>query len=535
MQKFISRRLPPSLLDMAQSRLSEMGELAINFFDPRAAIADRQTPVLRNYDRDGRRVDEIEFHPSYLEMVERSYGAGLVSFHYDEELRKRYGYIPYAFSFALSYLFAQAESGLFCPVCMTDGVARVLTKFGNRELRERFIPRLTARDPKDLYQGAMFLTERQGGSDVGANTTRAIRDKESWRLYGEKWFCSNAGAEAILALARPEGAPEGTRGLGLFLVPKFLEDGTRNYYRINRLKDKLGVRSMPTGEITLDGAVAYTVGEVERGFSYMTEMLNLSRLYNAVASIAIMRRAVFEAMTHACARHAFGRPIIEFPLMHRSLADLIVEQQAAFHFVFEAIRLIDLIDSGQSDISTERQLRLFTPLIKYYTAKLSVWAASEAMEVLGGNGYIEEFVTARLLRDAQVLPIWEGTTNILVLDAIRAISKEQAHEPVFAAIRSRLSGSEPLLSAETTIVEQRLTSLTDRIGSLIKGGSEEVFAAKEVTDELSRLIEASLLIAAADDEQSRALARYFSAKHFGPSPTLETARIIVINESASFK
>src|SRR6185436_20790600 len=178
------------------------------------------------YDREGRRIDEIEFHPAYLEMVERSYGSGLVALHYDEDLRKRYGYIPYSLSFSLSYLFAQAESGLFCPVCMTDGVARVLTRFGDSELKRRFLPRLTARDPRDLYQGAMFLTEKQGGSDVGANTTRAVRTGDGWRLYGDKWFCSNAGAEAILALARPEGAPEGTRGLGLFLVPKYLEDGT---------------------------------------------------------------------------------------------------------------------------------------------------------------------------------------------------------------------------------------------------------------------------------------------------------------------
>jgi alkylation response protein AidB-like acyl-CoA dehydrogenase len=522
-------------MDLAESQLAEMGELAVKFFDPRAAIADRQTPVLKNYDREGRRIDEIEFHPAYLEMVERGYGSGLVALHYDEDLRNRYGYIPYAFSLSLSYLFAQAESGLFCPVCMTDGVARVLTRFGDSELKRRFLPRLTARDPRDLYQGAMFLTEKQGGSDVGANTTRAVRTGDGWRLYGDKWFCSNAGAEAILALARPEGAPEGTRGLGLFFVPKYLEDGTRNHYRINRLKDKLGVRSMPTGEISLEGAVAYPVGDVERGFSYMAEMINLSRLYNAVASIALMRRAVFEAVSHARSRQAFGRPIIELPLMQRTLADLIVEQQAAFYFVFEAVKLIDQIDSGQADQTTGRQLRLFTPLIKYHTAKLAVWAASEAMEVLGGNGYIEEFVTARLLRDAQVLPIWEGTTNILVLDAMRAMGKEQSHEPVLAAIRARLRGpQEQYLSAEIATLEQRLGPLSDRIGSLLKGSPEEVFAAKEVTDELALLIEASLLIAESDDEPGRAAARYFVARHFGPAPRLETAKTIVSNENQAY-
>src|SRR5262249_2952735 len=181
--------------------------------------------------------------------------------------------------------------------------------------------------------------------------------------YGDKWFCSNAGAEVILVLARPEGAPPGTRGLGLFLMPKYLDDGSRNRYRINRLKDKLGVRSMPTGEISLDGATAYAVGDVERGFHYMAEMINLSRLYNAVASVALMRRAVYEAVSQALSRKAFGQTIIEFPLMIRTLADLIVEQQASFEFVFEAVRLIDLIDSGKADSSVEKQLRLLTPLI----------------------------------------------------------------------------------------------------------------------------------------------------------------------------
>ncbi|MEW6730289.1 MAG: acyl-CoA dehydrogenase family protein [Acidobacteriota bacterium] len=534
LQRFISRRLPPVLLESAERQLIEMGEQAVKFFDPRAALADRHTPVLRNYDRYGNRVDEIDFHPAYLDMVERAYGAGLVALHYDEQMRTHYGYIPYTFSLTLCYLFAQAESGLFCPVCMTDGAARVLTKFADENLKRRFLPRLTARKRADLYQGAMFLTEQQGGSDVGANTTRAVRAERGWQLYGRKWFCSNAGAEVMLVLARPDGAHDGTRGLGLFLVPKWLDDGTRNNYRIDRLKDKLGVRSMPTGEVTFEGTFAYAVGNVERGFAYMAEMINLSRLYNAVASVAIMRRAVYEAVAHASTRSAFGRLVIEFPLMQRTLADLIVEQQAAFQILFEGVRLIDLIDNNQSDTTTERQLRLLTPLIKYYTARQAVWAASEAMEVLGGNGYIEEFVTARLLRDAQVLPIWEGTTNILTLDAVRAMTKEEAHEPLLAAIRERLNTPEAqALGTEVMAVGTGLETLLQRLRRLLEGRPEDIFAAREVTDELVRLVEASLLVAAADDEPARARARYFLAKHFGTGARPELANIIVASESAA--
>lgn len=532
LQQFMRRRLPAALVDFAEGQLAEMGALAADFFDQRAALADRHQPVLRNYDRNGKRIDEIEFHPAYPEMVERAYGAGLVAFHYDESMRARFGYVPYSFSLTLCYLFAQSESGLFCPVCMTDGAARVIKKFADEKLQARFLPRLTARKVSELYQGAMFLTEKQGGSDVGANSTRAVREGEGWRLYGDKWFCSNAGAEVILALARPEGAPAGTRGLGLFLVPKYLEDGTRNHYRINRLKDKLGVRSMPTGEITLEGAVAYPLGEVERGFSYMAEMINLSRLYNAVASIAIMRRAVFEAVSHANLREAFGRPVIEYPLMQRTLADLIVEHQAAFQIVFEAVRLIDLIDSGQGDEAVGKQLRLLTPLIKYYTGRQAVWAASEAMEVLGGNGYIEEFVTARLLRDAQVLPIWEGTTNILTLDAVRAMIKERAHEPLLQSLRARLRMPEAEFAAAEikSMVEPRLDKLAASFTSVLSGGEAALFVARDATDELVRLVEASLLIVAAEDETGRARARYYINKHFGAGADYQAAATVVASE-----
>jgi alkylation response protein AidB-like acyl-CoA dehydrogenase len=426
-------------------------------------------------------------------------------------------------------MFAQAESGLYCPICMTDGVARVLLKFGSDEVKQQFFPRLTAQNVETLYQGAMFLTEKQGGSDVGANTTKAVKDSSGWKLYGDKWFCSNAGAEMILALARPEGAPEGTRGLGLFLVPKYLENGERNSYTINRLKDKLGVRSMPTGEITLNGAIAYPIGDVERGFHYMAEMINLSRLYNSVASIAIVRRAVYEAVSYAKSRTAFGKQIIDFPLMQHVLADMIVESRAAFHFVFEAIRLLDLIDSGVATPDDEKQLRLMTPLAKYYTAKLAVWAASESMEVLGGNGYIEEFVTARLLRDAQVLPIWEGATNILVLDAIRAMTKEESHKPLLASVERRLESTNQGLAER---INNRKHLLNAELERLLR--EKKVFTGRSITDSLVKVVQASLL-AADQHENGQDVTEYFIEKHFYGKVREELARKIVAFESkASF-
>jgi alkylation response protein AidB-like acyl-CoA dehydrogenase len=330
--------------------------------------------------------------------------------------------------FALGYLFAMAEMGLYCPLCMTDGVARVLTKHGTHEQVMSVVPHLTATDRERLWTGGMFLTERAGGSDVGANETVARKAADgTWLLSGRKWFCSNVDAEAVLVTARPEGAPDGTRGLRTFLLLTRDNPG----FVIDRLKDKLGVRSMPTGEITLTDAPAEEVG----GFAAMADMLNLSRLYNSIASVAVIGRAVHEARWYAERRHAFGRPIIEFPLALETLADLEAEHVAAMLLAFEAVDALRRADAG--DAEGAQLLRILTPIAKAVTGKLAVPCVSEAMEILGGNGYIEDWVMPRLLRDAQVLPIWEGTTNILMLDALRVINKDASHELLLARIRTR--------------------------------------------------------------------------------------------------
>ena len=437
--------LPPHTRTWLEPQLVRMGELAPSYVAPRAVICDKQTPVLRQYDRLGERgIDTCEYPPAYYEMERVAYGSGIVALKYERETRKEHGASLQAAGFALGYVFAQAEAGLFCPVCMTDGVARVLDLYGPEPLAREWIPRLASRAWDPLATGAMFLTEKQGGSDVGAAETRAVAQADgSWRLYGEKWFCSNVDAEAVLVLGRPEGAPEGTRGLGLFLVP-----GEQPARKIRRLKDKLGVRSMPTGEVELDGAIGYAVGDVDRGFKQMADMLNLSRLYNALTSVAVMRRALWEATTYARARRSFGKSLISHPLFREVIADVAAEWLGALHLVFEAIRAFDSADGprlGLPSPNAERDLklvRILTPLAKLHTGKLAVWAASESLEMVGGNGYIEEFPTARLLRDAQVLPVWEGTTNILTLDVLRACAKVGAHQPLLAMVDDAALGPE---------------------------------------------------------------------------------------------
>jgi acyl-CoA dehydrogenase len=356
-------------------------------------------------------------------MERIAYGSGMIAMKYQTHEHSAAAPIV---GFALGYLFSMAEMGLYCPLCMTDGVARVLTRHGTHDQVMRVVPHLTSTDTSTLWTGGMFLTERAGGSDVGANQTAARKDADgTWRLTGHKWFCSNVDARAVLVTARPEGASAGTNGLRTFLLLTRDNPGVT----IERLKDKLGVRSMPTGEVTLNDAVAEEVG----GFHAMAEMLNLSRLYNSVASCGVIGRAVYEARHYIERRHAFGRPIVEWPLAQATFFDMEAEHVAAMLLTFETVDALCRADAGDADAA--RVLRILTPIAKAVTGKLAVPCVSEAMELIGGNGYIEESPMPRLLRDAQVLPIWEGTTNILVLDALRVMHKDGSQELLLSRIR----------------------------------------------------------------------------------------------------
>ena len=419
------RKLSEGAWAWAEPQLAAMGEQAARVVAPLAAIADRETPRLVTHDERGRRVSRVEYHAAYREMERIAYGSGMIAMKYQTHEHSKAA--PFA-GFALGYLFAMAEAGLYCPLCMTDGVARVLTRHGTHDQVMRVVPHLTSSDPATLWTGGMFLTERAGGSDVGANETVARKDADgNWRLSGHKWFCSNVDAQAVLITARPEGASEGTNGLRTFLLLTRDNPG----FTIERLKNKLGVRSMATGEVTLDDAPAEEVG----GFAAMAEMLNLSRLYNAVASCGVIGRAVYEARHYIERRHAFGRPVMEWPLAQETFFDIEAEHIAALLLTFETVDALCRADAGDAD--AKRLLRVLTPIAKAVTGKLAVPCVSEAMELIGGNGYIEESPMPRLLRDAQVLPIWEGTTNILVLDALRVMNKDGGEELLLSRIRSR--------------------------------------------------------------------------------------------------
>jgi acyl-CoA dehydrogenase len=482
--------------ERARPHLTAMGEVAGGELDELAALADKNPPTLRAFDQGGRRVDEVVFHPSYKAMERIAFSRfGLAALSHRDGVLGWPGRVPQTVKYALSYLFAQSEFGLLCPVNMTDSAARMLEHYGSPELKAAWIPRLTTTDFDQLLQGTQWMTERTGGSDVGAATTIARQDRDgTWRLWGDKWFCSNANTDLALTLARPEGAPAGTRGLGMFLVPKRLPDGSKNGWIINRLKDKFGSRSMASGEVSYQGAVAYVVGEVDAGFKQMMEMVNLSRLSNAMRAAGIMRRALLESLVHARGRAAFGGPLLALPLLRVSVLEMLLDVEAAASVVFSSAAIFDRWNRGSAE---HRQLfRILTPIAKCWITARARTVTSEAMNVRGGNGYIEEWVNARLVRDAYLGSIWEGATPIVALDVQRAIVRERCHEPLFAAIGGQLQQvTEPAAKPWVDLVQESVESLKHRIDAWAPLSREEAeLEAKPAADQLYHLLAASLLL-----------------------------------------
>lgn len=424
-----------------EPHLAELGELAGGRLAELSDQAERHPPELRSRDRFGRDEETIEFHPAYREMEAIAFGRfGLQAMTHKPGVMGWAEKYPPLAKYIFHYLFAQSEFGLLCPVNLTDSSSDLIDRYGSEDLRERYLPHIWSQDMSELYRCAQFMTEKAGGSDVGAAELLATRDGEHWRLWGEKWFCSNVDAELAVLLARPEGAVEGGRGLGLFLMPKVLPDGTRNGYRIRRLKDKLGSRGMASGEIVFEGAVAYQLGDLNRGLKQMLEMVNSSRVSHLARAAGMMRRCVNEAMQASRHRSAFKKAVIEHPLMQRQLLKLIVPTEQALSALFHAGSF-----TGRTDAHAKAVLRMLTPVYKYRACRDNVPVAVGAMEARGGNGYIEDWPNARLVRDAPLGLLWEGTSNINALDAIqRSVAKERAHLALRDDLAERLETARDL-------------------------------------------------------------------------------------------
>jgi len=448
--------LPHADFEKLEPHFDRLGELAGGRLDELARIADKHPPVLYPRDRFGRDEDWIDYHGSYREMEAIAFGD--FQFHAMSHRTGSLGMdrpLPAVAKYTLQYLFVQAEFGLMCPISVTDTSIHLIGKFASPELKDYLLPKMLSGDIATMWKGTQFMTERAGGSDVGAIETIARFEDGEWRLYGDKWFCSHADADVALLLARPEGAPSGTKGLALFVLPRRLKDGRRNAYRIVRLKDKLGTRSMASGEILLQGAVAYLVGDSKAGLKQMMEQVNLSRLSHGVRAAAMMRRCLNEAMVCARSRVAFGKTIIEYKLLRRQLLKIMLPVEQSLSMILFAAGAMDRANEGERD--AESLLRILTPLLKFRACRDNIPVATGAMEVRGGNGYIEEWVQARLIRDAHIGVLWEGTSNINALDIItRAVGKSRTHHPLRAALEARLDEATALPAAFRARLRERL-------------------------------------------------------------------------------
>ncbi|HLJ65156.1 MAG TPA: acyl-CoA dehydrogenase family protein, partial [Stellaceae bacterium] len=434
------RRLLPLYLEASwrarlEPHFDHLGAIAGGRLDELAATADRHPPVLHVRDPLGRDAEWIEYHPSYREMEKIAFADfALHAMSHRAGVLGSPAPLPAVGKYVFQYLFVEGEFGLMCPISLTDTAIFLIRRHGSQKLKDLLLPRMLSADPAVMWKGAQFMTERAGGSDVGAIETVAHSRDGVWRLTGDKWFCSHADADVALVLARPAGAPSGTRGLALFALTRRLASGERNAYRIVRLKEKLGTRSMASGEIRLEGAVAHLIGEPGEGLKQMLDQVNLSRLSHGVRAAAMMRRCLNEALHAVRERRAFGRAVIEQPLMRRQLMKVMVPTEEALSMSLFTASLMDRED--------ETLLRILTPLLKFRACRDNLKVASGAMEARGGNGYIEEWVTARLVRDAHVGVLWEGTSNIVALDLVtRAVGRHQAHRPLIKLLNERLAAT----------------------------------------------------------------------------------------------
>ena len=559
LQAAARRVYPDEEFEWASERLDEFGEVVGHTIADNADVIDEHGPELRTYDKHGDLLNEVRYHPKQFENEELIYERGILADAF-EAPPGRDEPLGLVHTLTMQLLLSYADTGLVCSQSMTVGAALVLRNHDHGNHYEEYFEGLTARKYDEVIEGGMFLTEEQGGSDVGANETVAEPvgvprdgtasatsdasgpDREgtaagdggeldpensfearTYELTGEKWFCSNIDAQGTLALARRPEAPEGTAGLSLFLVPHELPNGELNQQRYRRLKDKLGTESVPTGEVEFDGTIGYLVGEPERGFKYMTTMLNWERITNSVGAVGIIGRLLLESKIHAANREAFGQPIAEFPLLQRDLVEMAVTHEATLAFAMEAARWYDRYERDHENDRAFRLMRLLVPVSKHVITRAAVDTASYAMEIQGGNGYVREFVTHRLYRDVQALPIWEGTANILSLDVLRAMETERAHEELLPLVEGYLDDVDhPLLEAQVATVREEFRALQEALVALAAGDDDYAqHEAKEVTEYVYDVLTAALLLSRAQrslaergDAREAVVARLFVRKTF---------------------
>jgi alkylation response protein AidB-like acyl-CoA dehydrogenase len=486
---WLARTLPAEVLREIEPELDELGATAGGPLY-RLQLEDRvNEPRLVQWDAWGNRIDVVEVTPLWHEAERLTLRHGLVATAYEGRLGRH----ARVAQFAKVYLFNPSSDIYTCPLAMTDGAARTLLDSGNRALIDRALPRLASRDPATFWTSGQWMTETTGGSDVGRSQTRALRDGDGWRLYGRKWFTSAVSAQMALTLARPEGNPPGGRGLAMFYLELRDAEGRLNGIRVDRLKDKLGTRKVPTAELTLEGTRAELVGEPVNGTRAIEPMLGVTRMWNSVCAVSSMRRGLALARSYAARREAFGQPLAEQPLHADTLAALEAETWGAFLMTFLLVELHGRLEAGEIDDGQRALLRLLTPLTKLATGKQAVAVTSEVIESFGGAGYVEDTGLPQLLRDTQVLPIWEGTTNVLSLDALLRSDLQAG----LAALMGRVSGCvRPLSEPRLVAAGRQAVGAVERAALWLQSGHDrEVLqaSARRLAMTLARALQLALL------------------------------------------
>jgi alkylation response protein AidB-like acyl-CoA dehydrogenase len=515
LKSYLARVFPIDMLREIEGSLAEMGRLAgADLYQ--LQLTDRlNEPRLTQWDAWGNRIDHIELTPLWRVAERIAAEHGVVATAYEQ----KHGSLSRVHQCALAYLFTPSTDIYSCPLAMTDGAARTLLSSGNQALIDRAVPHLTTRDADEFWTAGQWMTELTGGSDVGLSETVAKRDANGFRLYGRKWFTSAISSQIALTLARPEGNPPGGRGLALFYLETRDEQGRPRNIEINRLKDKLGTRKVPTAELNLIGTPAQLVKGSTDGVRNIAPLLNVTRLWNGISAVALMRRGLALANDYAGKRVAFGAPLSEKPLHDDTLAGLQAESEAAFHLAFYVAELTGRSETREISADEALLLRLLTPVMKLTTGKQAVMVASEVLECFGGAGYVEDTGLPVLLRDSQVLPIWEGTTNVLALDTLRALDSGDILRPLQLEVTRWLeTARDPDLADAVRVARTSLDhaiSWFDHAKSLGQPALEA--GARRFALTLGRTMELSLLIKHAqwshDHEQngqSSAAARRFA-------------------------
>jgi len=507
-------RIAPDMLDRNADRLQDFGAFVGGPLDEQASYSDRHAPPkLQTHTKRGEKQSHVIFNRDYETCHQEVYKKGAIGLAFLEDDPE-----PHLLSFTMGYLLSQADISVHCPVTMTGAVAYVLDKFAPKDVRDAYLHEMTRMDG-ETKTGGTWATELHGGSDVGATTTKAVTKDGKITLHGLKWFTSNANSGLALATARPEGAPEGSKGLGLYLVPSHLKDGSTNKYAIRRLKDKMGTKGLATGEIDLEGAEVIEVAPPPHGLKLMMEALEYSRIHNAVGAAGATRRALMEAASWATHREAFGNNIVKYPMVQNELVDLMLRSESSTALAFEAAKTFD---AALKDEAQRPWLRLATALAKYRTAEDAVQSSKKALEIVGGNGYTEEFPTARLLRDAMVLTVWEGPANIQALELLRMVAGSAPGDKLFTDKIKDISTHLPAeMTAEKQLLDKGLAQAEKALAYLRAHPADGQRFARQLMDHMADVLSGALLAEEAGhdlkngDARKALVARKYLEKAFG--------------------